>query len=88
MPAASRALARIAPAGTVRLPATCATDILRACFDTKGVGERPKGKYLHIRVEGAPSDEALDSEKREMLWKDSIRYAGLKDGDTSLANWQ
>jgi len=82
-PVISVILAWFNPAGDVRTPSLSASDVLQACF-----GEIPGGKYLDGKVEKTPSVEALDSTKREMLWRDSVRYVGLKDGDTMLTNWQ
>jgi succinate dehydrogenase flavin-adding protein (antitoxin of CptAB toxin-antitoxin module) len=31
--------------------------------------------------------EARDPKKREILWRDTVKYTGLKETDTILANW-
>ena len=85
-------LARIAqyfqPDGALRTPARSAGDLLRAAFDTKTLGEHPKGVYLDGRNPLETSPESRDPAKLAMLWEDSVRYAALKPGETALAEWQ
>ncbi|PQE32203.1 short-chain protein [Rutstroemia sp. NJR-2017a WRK4] len=73
----------------IRTPAKSAKDILAAAFESNPVlGEQPKGLYLNGSERSDVSAEAQDPKKREMVWKDSVRYTGLKEGETVLANWQ
>jgi hypothetical protein len=76
------------PNGAVRTPYKSAGDVLRCAFDTKELGEYPKALYLNGTLPLEPSKEAKDEGKTGMLWKDSIRYTGMKEGDTVLKNWQ
>ncbi|KAI0837146.1 NAD(P)-binding protein [Hypoxylon sp. FL0890] len=39
-------------------------------------------------VQAEMSTEARDKGKRQMVWKDSVGYAKLKEGDTALMNWK
>lgn len=32
--------------------------------------------------------EAKDEKKQKELWEGSLRYAGIKDGDTVLVEWK
>ncbi|PQE22282.1 short-chain protein [Rutstroemia sp. NJR-2017a WRK4] len=73
----------------VRTVDKAAKDVLAAAFDSSPVlGEQPKGVYLDGSERAEISAEAQDPRKREMVWKDSIGYAGLKEGETILAHWQ
>jgi hypothetical protein len=76
------------PNGDYRTPSRSASDVLRACFDTDELGERPKEMYLNGRVIKEPSIEARDAKNRAMVWKDSVAYVQLKKGDTVLADWR
>jgi hypothetical protein len=73
----------------VRTVDKAAKDILAAAFDSSPfLGEQPKGVYLDGSERAEISAEAQDPKKREMVWRDSIGYAGLKEGETILAHWQ
>lgn len=65
-----------------------AGDVLSASFETETtIGERPKGLYFNgskLKWIGA---EAQDPEKRARVWKASVRYAYLKEGETCLIDW-
>lgn len=79
---------RIWPNGTLRLKEKSAADVLAAALDTKPpFGERPKGLYMNGSEPKQIGAEALDEEKRASVWRASITYAGLKDGETPLAHW-
>lgn len=78
----------VAPNGTMRSTNKSARDVLRALFDTKTLGEHPKALYLNGTDEQETGKEARDSAKRTMLWRDSVVYAKLQDGETNLANWK
>ncbi|KAI1826880.1 NAD(P)-binding protein [Xylaria intraflava] len=65
-----------------------ARDVVNAAFDTKTLGERPNGIYLNGSVIGDVGPEAKDAAKCEKLWKDSLGYAQVKEGDTALAAWK
>ncbi|KAI3395407.1 hypothetical protein diail_1336, partial [Diaporthe ilicicola] len=79
---------RIWPNGTLRLTHKSAGDVLAAATDTKSpFGERPKALYMNGSEPKSVSVEAQDAEKRAAVWKASINYAGLKEGETCLADW-
>ncbi|KAK3689099.1 putative short-chain dehydrogenase [Podospora appendiculata] len=72
-----------------RTPDKSAADVLMAAMDNNPVlGERPKGLYLNGSEICETSVEAKDPKKREIVWRDSVRYANLKEGETVLANWR
>jgi len=66
-----------------------AVDVLAAALDSNPVlGEHPKGMYLYGCKQYGTSQESKDPRKREMLWRDSIGYAQLREGETILSNWR
>jgi len=67
-----------------RTAATSAGDILAAALD----GEHPAGIYLNGRRVVEPNDEAKDERKAGILWRDTVGYVQLKEGDTVLENWK
>lgn len=73
----------------VRPPARSAGDVLEAAFGAVGEGGGlPKSLYLDGRKPLETSAEARDPEKRALVWRETVKYAGLKEGDTVLSNWQ
>ena len=79
---------RLSPNGMMRLPQKSAGDILAAALETSPpFGERPKGLYFNGSEPKEVSIEARDAEKRATVWKASVEYAELKDGETCLADW-
>lgn len=52
------------------------------------LGERPQGLYLDGSELAEVSPEAKDEQKRLMVWRDSVRYTGLKKDETMLVNWE
>lgn len=79
---------RISPNGMMRLPAKSASDVLAAAFKTDPLfGKQPKGLYFNGPEPKDMSVEAKDAEKRLSVWRASIEYASLKEGDTVLADW-
>ncbi|KAI0483039.1 hypothetical protein GGR56DRAFT_622676 [Xylariaceae sp. FL0804] len=77
------------PAGMFRTPSQSAENIVRITFDPGDAmgGETLKGAYFKGAVRARMSSEAMDEEKRKMLWRDTVRYAGLQEGDTALELW-
>ncbi|KAH8890468.1 putative short-chain dehydrogenase [Thozetella sp. PMI_491] len=77
------------PNGSMRTTAMGARDIVSAALDCgPPMGERPKALYMYgTRLEN-PSDESKDLQKRELLWRETVGYAQLKDGETVLQNWK
>ncbi|KAG8162665.1 hypothetical protein KVR01_007143 [Diaporthe batatas] len=79
---------RIWPNGSLRLKSKSAGDVLAAAISTKPpFGERPKGLYMNGSEPKEVSVEAQDEQKRANVWKASITYTGLKDGQTCLVDW-
>jgi hypothetical protein len=68
------------PNGSLRTPSKSATDLLRASFDERALGKRPKALYLNGSEVGAVTPEAKDEKKQRELWEGSLRYAGIKEG--------
>ncbi|KAI1175714.1 NAD(P)-binding protein [Nemania sp. FL0916] len=82
--------ARLAPDGDFRTTAQSATDVLNAAFDTDPAtfGVYPNGIYMNGARRGDVGPEAKDERKCERLWVDSLGYAGVRDGDTTLVAWR
>lgn len=79
---------RVWPNGTLRLKHKSADDVLAAAIDTKPpFSERPKGLYMNGSEPKEVGIEAQDEKKRASVWKASIRYSELKEGQTCLADW-
>lgn len=79
---------RIWPNGTLRLKQKSAGDVLAAAFDTKPpFGERPKGLYMNGFEPKELGSEAQDEQKRASVWKASVKYAELREGQTCLVDW-
>jgi hypothetical protein len=81
-------VSRLSSNGHYRTTAQSATDVLNAAFDTKTLGERPNGIYMNGGMLGDVGPEAKDAAKCEKLWKDSLIYANVQEGDTVLAAWR
>ncbi|CAJ2511165.1 Uu.00g067900.m01.CDS01 [Anthostomella pinea] len=75
------------PDGQVRSTQKSASQVLRAAFDPS-LGEFPKGLYFFDTKLLETSAESKDQQKRKMIWKESIRYAHVKEGETILNDWQ
>ncbi|KAI0110764.1 putative short-chain dehydrogenase [Nemania sp. FL0031] len=75
------------PNGLVRSPSTSASQVLEAATCMTPEGEVPKYAYY---FDGQPIDtssESKDVKKRDWVWKKSIGYAHLAQGETVLADW-
>jgi hypothetical protein len=79
---------RLSPNGAIRTTAKSAADVLRAAFDTESLGEQPRAVYLNGTEIGESSEEARDKTKQGMLWRDSVRYTGLRSEETALVAWE
>lgn len=76
------------PNGTNRTLTKSSADIVAAAFDSNPIlGERPKGLYLNGEERMEMAAEARDPRKLDILWKDTLKYTGLKQKETILANW-
>ncbi|KAI1266397.1 putative short-chain dehydrogenase [Xylariaceae sp. FL1019] len=70
------------PNGTFRTVRKSSRDILEAAF---GTDDSVRGRYLNGTELQDVVPEAADSEKRLMVWRDSVRYTELTNADTCLA---
>lgn len=79
----------ISPNGIMRLPDKSARDVLAAALQTgQPFGERPKRLYFNGSELKEVSVEAKDAEKRAAVWKASLEYASLREGETCLGEWE
>ncbi|KAI0133367.1 NAD(P)-binding protein [Hypoxylon sp. NC0597] len=79
----------LSPNGDLRTTWKSAGDVIHACFDTDGgLGEHPNGVYLNGSLIADVGPEAKDETKCRRLWKESLEYAQIKEGDTVLADWR
>ncbi|KAI2465628.1 NAD(P)-binding protein [Annulohypoxylon bovei var. microspora] len=79
----------LSPNGKLRTPWKSAGDVLHAAFDTDGgLGEYPNGIYLNGSEIADIGPEAKDETKSRRIWKDSLVYANVKEGETVLADWK
>jgi len=84
-----RIIALLMPNGPVRTTKKSASHILKAAFDSDQVlGQFPKDLYFNGLELMGTSDEARDVRKRDIVWRQSIQYAELKEGETILVNWK
>lgn len=82
-------IAWLQPNGSIRTTERSAGDIVRAAFDHgPGLGEEPKGVYLDGTVPLETGEESRDPQKRDWVWKESVRLTGLKEDETALVDWQ
>lgn len=76
------------PNGSYRTTEKSSGDIIAAAFDyNPTLGERLKGLYLDGEERRHMTAEARDPKKWNILWEDTLRYTGLKGGETVLAKW-
>ncbi|TVY39477.1 Protochlorophyllide reductase A-like protein [Lachnellula subtilissima] len=77
------------PDGPIHTTQKSASHILQAAFDSNQVlGQSPKDVYLNGVDSSETSDESRDVRKRDLVWKESVRYTGLKKGETVLQKWE
>ncbi|RYP61750.1 hypothetical protein DL771_010021 [Monosporascus sp. 5C6A] len=88
LPVLGPIMTRFSPNGDFRTASKSGGDVLRAAFDTKELGEHLNGLYLNGSEPADVGAEAKDKRKSGQLWRDSLGYAGVKEGDTILAQWQ
>ncbi|KAI0903182.1 putative short-chain dehydrogenase [Ustulina deusta] len=75
------------PNGSVRRPNMSASEVLQAAFDSYH-GEFPKDLYCVNNEIFETSVESRDAQKRDLVWKESVQYAHLKQSETILVDWQ
>lgn len=77
------------PNGSYRSVWKSASDLLGASFGDRGSYEGDlRGVYFDGSRRSEAGREARDEQKQEMLWRESIRMAGVVKGDTVLEGWQ
>jgi hypothetical protein len=82
-------VAMLMPNGPVRTTQKSASHILQAAFESNSVlSQFPKDLYFNGTEPLETSAESRDTRKRYLVWKESVRYAHLKEGETVLVNWQ
>jgi hypothetical protein len=74
--------------GRFRTPTQVGRDLVWCCWDTKTLGEKPKGLYLNGTEISKSSVETLDEKKQGRLWKESWELVGLKEGEVGLKDWK
>jgi hypothetical protein len=92
-PAVVAVVSKFSHTNNFRTTGQSASDVMYAAFeadkDNLGGGDvKPNGAYLNGHVLSEPGPEARDENKCERLWSESVRFAGLKEGDTVLAAWR
>lgn len=84
-----RLIAWLNPDGPVRTTERSASDIVKAAFDHgPGLGQSPKGVYLDGTTPLETGKESQDVQKRDWVWKESVRLTGLKEDETALIDWR
>ncbi|KAH8670970.1 hypothetical protein BX600DRAFT_234367 [Xylariales sp. PMI_506] len=73
------------PNGTVRMASKSAADVVRAALEEGGGGGWESGTYFDGDQIASVGPEAKDGGKCGRLWRESVGWAGLQDGDTVLA---
>lgn len=71
----------------MRTAAKNGDDLLRVCFDDSAFGEFPKAKYINGSVLHTTPKEAEDKSRQAEVWKESLKFAKVKAGDTVLVDW-
>ncbi|KAI0868546.1 putative short-chain dehydrogenase [Hypoxylon argillaceum] len=74
--------------GPVRPISRSASDTLELAFGAGEGGELPKDKYFDGRIPLETGAESRDAAKRELVWAETVKLAGLKEGETVLSKWQ
>lgn len=77
------------PNGSLRTTKKSACDMMALALECgPPLCEYPKGWYMSGLERAEPSAESKDARKREILWRDSVRYTGLAEGETCLGDWR
>lgn len=90
LPGIASVVAWFMPNGPFRSVEKSSRDILAAALhnDPPPLSTRPKGLYLNGSELGKRNPEAKDPAKGAMLWRDTLRYTRLEDGETCLEDWR
>ncbi|KAK4113267.1 putative short-chain dehydrogenase [Canariomyces notabilis] len=79
----------LSPNGSLRTTRKSAADMMVLALKRgEPLCEYPKGWYMNGLERAEPSDESKDERKRECLWRDSVRYTRLAEGETCLGDWR
>ncbi|CAN8101873.1 unnamed protein product [Discula destructiva] len=78
------------PNGAIRTLQQSAHDVVKAAVDCgpPPLSEHPKSMFLNGSELGNCNPEAKDPKKWDIVWKGSVRYARLGEGETILENWR
>ncbi|XXG95639.1 hypothetical protein Hte_001907 [Hypoxylon texense] len=79
-------LIMLMPNGLARTTHKSASQVLGAAFETNP--EFPKGLYYFDTKPFETSAESKEPKSRDIVWKESIKYAHVEPGDTILSDWQ
>lgn len=90
LPVLGTVTTRLWPNGSFRTLQKSASDVVSAALDSgpPPLNEHPKGLFLNGSELGNYNSEAKDPAKCEIVWKGSLQYAKLEDGQTLLENWK
>ncbi|KAI1204771.1 NAD(P)-binding protein [Annulohypoxylon truncatum] len=70
--------------GKMRTTERSARDVMRAAMDVSVA----KAAYFDGTAPAERASEAQDVRKREIIWRDSVRYTQLREGETVLKDWK
>ncbi|KAI0859748.1 NAD(P)-binding protein [Xylaria cubensis] len=86
MPMMGHILMWLYPESNVKMRTTArsARDVMRATMDVSVVREA----YFEGTLLVETAEEARDVKKGEMIWRDSVRYTQLEQGQTMLEDWK
>lgn len=78
------------PNGAFRTLQKSSRDVISAALECgpPPLSERPKGLFLNGSERGVYNDEAKEPVKGDVVWRGSVRYARLVEGETVLENWK
>ncbi|KAK8098748.1 uncharacterized protein PG998_011989 [Apiospora kogelbergensis] len=65
-----------------------AGEVLEAAFAAEDGGEPPKDMYFVEKRPKDTSEESRDAAKRALVWKETVKLAGLEESETALTQWQ
>lgn len=73
----------------MRTPEKSAKDVMNAAMSSERLKDDGGAIYLNgSEIDHEVSDEVNDAAKRAMVWRDSVRYARLEEGETMLVDWK
>ncbi|KAH7400454.1 hypothetical protein BKA64DRAFT_671880 [Cadophora sp. MPI-SDFR-AT-0126] len=72
----------------LRTPELNGAYLLTLCFDREKFGEYPKALYVDGGVLYKTVPEANDEALQKRLWKESLGFVGVREGETVLKDWK